>query len=146
MIFNIILIFLFVWMNLYSLANLTKLEKRFYEFDIESISFKQYLYYISKLIYWIWILFGLFTAPTVYFLILLSLPILKFLMFYLNKKLFKIFNVLIPFISIITLVVYFISYIKLFQILFCNNYKFISFFITPVYHSLPLIFILISHF
>ena len=114
MIFNTIIIFLFVWMNLYSLANLTKLEKRFYEFDIESITFKQYLYYISRVIYWIWILLSLFTALKAYFLILLSLPILKFTMFYLNKRLFKIFNVFIPFISIITLMMYFISYIKLF--------------------------------
>lgn len=114
MVFNTILILLFVWMNLYSLANLTKLEKRFYEFDIESIAFKQYLYYISKVVYWIWILFALFTTLKVYFFILVFLPVLKFLMFYLNKRLFKIFNVLIPFISILILIMVFISDIKLF--------------------------------
>lgn len=114
MVFNTILILLFVWMNLYSLANLTKLEKRFYEFDIESITFKQYLYYISKVVYWIWILFALFTTLKVYFFILVFLPVLKFLMFYLNKRLFKIFNVLIPFISILILIMVFISDIKLF--------------------------------
>jgi len=101
-------------MNLYSLANLTKLEKRFYDFDIESIKFKQYLYYISKVIYWIWILFYLFTTLKIYFFILAFLPIMKFLFFYLNKRLFKFFNVSIPFISILILIMFFISNIKLF--------------------------------
>ena len=108
MIFNTVLILLFIWMNLYSLANLTKLEKRFYEF--ETISYKQYFYYISKVIYWIWILFGLFTTFKIYFFILVCFPVLKFLLFYLNKGLFKIFNVLIPFLSIAILIMFFFKH------------------------------------
>ncbi len=145
-VFNIILILLFYWMNLYSLANLTKLEKRFYELDLESVGFKHYSYYVLRVSYFIWIVIGLFTSLKYYFLILLSLNIFKFLIYFVNKSLFKFFNVLNPFLVMIILSLLLFLNIKSFQIFFGYNNKLVTLFITPINHSFPFIFIFVCHF
>ena len=113
-IFNIILILLFFWMSLYSLANLTKLEKRFYEFDLEGVGFKHYLFYISRLLYFVWIVVGLFSNHYSFFLILFGLILSKFLIFYLSKKFYKFLNVFNPFIVMVILTILLFLNIKSF--------------------------------
>lgn len=108
------LIILFIWMNLYYLANITLLDKRFYEINTEAISIKQYIYYLSRVIYWFWVCFGIFGEYKIYFIFLILITFFKYLLFYINKRSFKIMNVVSTFISIIILILLFILNIKLF--------------------------------
>ena len=114
MILNTIIILLFIWMNLYYLANLTKLDVRFRQMDRESIGFVQYGYYISRLFYWLWIILSLFFNYDNYILLLFSLNSVKFLIYTISKRFYKIMNVVIPFVSIILLLIILLSNIKLF--------------------------------
>jgi hypothetical protein len=114
MIFNVILILLFIWMNLYYLGNLTKLDVRFSQIDKSSIGLVQYVYYFSRLSYWLWIILSLFLAYNNFIVLLFSFNVIKFLIYPFSKKFYKILNVITPFISIILLVIILLLNIKLF--------------------------------
>lgn len=104
-IFNIVLILFFFWMSLYTLSNLTKLDVRFYELDLESINFQQYLYYLLRFSYFIWLLFGLFSNFKIYFLVLFSFIIFKFFTYFISKKTYLFFNVVDNFLVIFILII-----------------------------------------
>lgn len=100
MIINILLTGLFIFMHLLTLANLSSTEVGP---GNSSLSRGDYLYYLLKLIYWTWLVVGLFLWSKFY-LVLFLLPLPNFLVFYLNLRLYRIFRVLVPFISILVLI------------------------------------------
>lgn len=102
----------FVWMNLYYLANITKLDVRFYEHDFSQSSVVAFIYYISKFLFWIWIIVGLIFIYKEFLwyglVVLSSLSLFKFPLFHLNKRIYRYYNVFLPVISILTLIITFI--------------------------------------
>lgn len=103
MIYYVVFPILFIWMNLYYLSNLTKLEVKFYQLEKSSISLTQYLYYITKIIYWVWLFFGFFSPIKTIITVILSFYLLKFIVYFVNRRFYKFINVFFPFLTIIAL-------------------------------------------
>lgn len=100
MIINILLASLFIFMHLLTLANLSSTELGPGK---TSLSGSDSLYYLLRVIYWIWLVIGLSLWTRLY-LVLFLLPLPNFLVFYVNLKLYRILRVLIPIISILVLI------------------------------------------
>jgi hypothetical protein len=101
--------FLFIWMNLFYLANITKIDIRVRENN--TFSKIHLFYYFTKILYWIWIFLGLF-LPT--FLInssIITMMIVKFISFHFSNKFYKLTNVIIPLLSSILIFSMFIYWI-----------------------------------
>jgi hypothetical protein len=95
-----ILSFLFIWMNLYYLANLSKLDVRFYTRDITKMDGTHLLYYNSRVFYWFWIAFGILTPFGNFFWTLIILGFIKFLVYHVNKSWYAIYRVILPILSL----------------------------------------------
>lgn len=96
---------LFIWMNAYYFININKLDIRFKYKDKSSLTKTQLFYYLTKVLYWIWIPLGLLTDQYHMFILLIILGGLRFPFYHINNKLFKIYNLLLPVISIIVIFV-----------------------------------------
>jgi hypothetical protein len=96
---------LFIWMNIYYILNISKLDIRFVNRDLDK---SHYFWYITRVLYWIWLLIGLFTDISNIFLINISLIVLKFVLYHLNIKLYKIWSLLLPIVNII--IIFYINY------------------------------------
>lgn len=99
---------IFIWMNLYYLSNLTKLDTRFYQKDLIQMSFKDLIYYLSRVLYWFWLALVCFLTSSFFIWSLIILNILRFPLYHLKFKFYKIYNVLVPLISILILISYII--------------------------------------
>lgn len=88
-----------------------QLDRRFKERDIMGMSKLDLVYYLSKVLYWIWIPIGVFTNQPELFYILFVLGFLKFPIYHLSKKTFGVYNAMYPAFSLITLIVIFISWL-----------------------------------
>ena len=104
---------IFIWMNLFYLANITKIDSKFYRKDIRDFSTVQLLYYCSRVFYLFWIIIGLSLSTYYFSLILISLFIIKILLYFTSQKIYRIFNILTPILSIVSMigcVIYYIMY------------------------------------
>ena len=107
-----LLSFIFIWMNLFYLSNLSKLDVRFYIRDVTKMSKIHFLYYITRVSYWFWIGFGVLTPNDNFFWILISLGFIKFIVYHINKSWYYIYKILLPLLSIgviASLIVYWIK-------------------------------------
>lgn len=89
----------FIWSNIYYILNRRALDSRFD--SKESVSKVQLVFYYSKLIYWIWLLIGLFTPLYTSFLILSGLSFIKFPLYHFNKKFYVYYIMILPLLNII---------------------------------------------
>jgi len=101
---------IFIWSNTYYLLNYNRLDKRFSQ--REKNSKIDLIYYITKVLFWIWVITGLFIDYNIMLLLITSFSILKFPLFYINKKWYNLLYRLTPPFYIISLL--YILYIKLF--------------------------------
>jgi hypothetical protein len=114
------LIPLFIWMNLFYLSNITKIDIRFHQIDLSKSNKTLILFYITKILYWMWIIFGIYLKLYTPVLILISLTIVKFLSYRFSTKLYKISNLITPIISIVLMTLIVLTYflnIKLISLL-----------------------------
>lgn len=108
--FFYIFLSLFIWNEIYYIRNKERLDKNFRNKDIESINKKDLFFYFTKVLYWIWIAIGLFSDMKVYFIILLSLIIIKFPLYHLrNKVYYMIYDNALPILSIIMISIIILS-------------------------------------
>ncbi len=98
-------------MNIYYIFKNKQLDKRFKERDIMNVSKMDIVYYLFKVIYWVWIPIGLFSSQSSLFWILLIIGFLKFPFYHLNKKLFSVYNDVYPVLCISTLITIFIYWL-----------------------------------
>jgi hypothetical protein len=87
-----LLIPIFIWSNLYYLFNLNKLTSVKYS----KLNFIDFLFFLTKVVYIIWLVYGYFTIYKPFIITILSITLLKFILYPLNKKLYKIWNVSVP--------------------------------------------------
>jgi hypothetical protein len=104
------LIPLFIWMNLFYLSNITKIDIRFHQIDLSKSNKTLVLFYITKILYWMWIIFGIYFKLYTPVSILISLTIVKFLSYRFSTKLYKIFNLISPIISIVVMILIVLNY------------------------------------
>jgi hypothetical protein len=96
---------LFIFKNIFYIFNKEKLDNRFYQNDIRSMSPFLFSYYLLSVIYPFWIIFGLFTDYENFFYILLLINLLKFPIYHINKILYTKYLTIYPILTIITLII-----------------------------------------
>jgi hypothetical protein len=97
-------IIVFIWNEIYYIKNKHRLSLNFKNKDIESTTVFDIFYYFTRLLYWIWLIVGIFTSLSPYFIILFSLVIIKLITFKSRKKsLYVIFDNIFPILSVFLL-------------------------------------------
>lgn len=100
----------FIWSEFYHLKNKNRLYVKFNQRYINGSSTTDYIYYITKLIYLLWIIIGLFSHLSHLFMIILLISSIKFLVMLLKSKKFNdIYDVISSIICISTLIYIFIK-------------------------------------
>jgi hypothetical protein len=94
---------LFILMNIYYLLNWSRLDKPFGERNKSSKL--DLVYYILKLISWFWIIIGLFSPEIEFFIILLSLGLIRVPVYHINKNWSRLLWRLTPPIHIIVMLI-----------------------------------------
>ncbi len=135
---------LFIFNTIFYLKNRLYLDSRADEKDLNDVRLSEGLYYLIVLIYFFWCLFGIILTDDITFIILSSIWFTKFIIFHINKKAYMVYNYLYPYMQIIFML--YILYTKFLQMMLGYDNKLITFFITPLNHSFPLISIFLSHF
>ena len=107
-----ILSIVFIFMNVYYMLKNKQLDKGFKDRDILGVSKLDLVYYLSKVLYWVWIPIGFFTNQPELFYVLFILGFLKFPIYHLSKNIFRIYNSLYPALSLIVLITIFISWLS----------------------------------
>jgi len=91
----------FIWNEIYYIQHKHRLNLNFKNKDIESTTKLDLVYYFTTLLYWIWLIVGMFSSLSPYFIILLTLGVIKFITFRTKKKtLYVIFDNLFPILSV----------------------------------------------
>ena len=102
--FFYIFLIAFIWNEIYYIKNKHRLSLNFKNKDIASITILDLAYYLTKVLYWSWLIIGMFTYLSPYFIILLSLVVIKLITFKSKKKsLYVIFDIIFPILSVFIL-------------------------------------------
>jgi len=75
---------IFIIMNIYYLINYKRLDKSFSERDRNSKL--DLIYYITKLLSWVWIIGGLFLENNIFYILLLSIGLIRIPLYHINKN------------------------------------------------------------
>lgn len=95
----------FIWNEIYYIRNGIRLNENFKNKDIQAITKLDFVYYLTKVMYWGWILTGmLFSSFHLYFLALFVFGFFKFLIYHVNQKSYIIYDKIVPVISILILI------------------------------------------
>ena len=90
----------FIWNEIYYIINKHRLSLNFKNKDLESTTILDLAYYLTKVLYWSWLIIGMFLSLSPYFIILFSLVIIKLITFKSRKKsLYVIFDNIFPILS-----------------------------------------------
>lgn len=96
---------LFIWNEFYYVKNKLRLDKNLKNKDIEMVTKSDVFFYFIRLIYWSFLILGLFTSMKVFFLILLSLRILQIPLFHIHRKTYIYYDNFLPVVSSILMVI-----------------------------------------
>lgn len=94
----------FIWNEAYYIFNKERLSNLFERKDVMGLTKVDVLFYLLRAIYWIWLIIGLFSGVT-YFWMLFAVGFLKFPLYHLNKKAYVIYNNISPILSMILIVI-----------------------------------------
>ena len=67
----------FIWNEIYYITNKHRLSLNFKNKDLESTTILDVVYYFTKVLYWIWLIIGIFSSLSTYFIILFTLVSIK---------------------------------------------------------------------
>jgi len=94
----------FIWNEIYYILNKHRLSLNFKNKDIESTTILDVIYYFTKVLYWIWLISGMFSSLSPYFIALFSIRFIKFITFKSKRKyLYVLFDNIIPVVSVLIL-------------------------------------------
>ena len=85
---------LFIWSNIYYVMNYDRLDKRFAERDRNSKV--DLVYYVTKVLFWIWLVVGLFTPMKYIFMIMMGIGLIRIPMYHISKNLTSVWFRLTP--------------------------------------------------
>ena len=85
---------LFIWSNIYYVMNYDRLDKRFVERDRNSKI--DLVYYVTKVIFWIWLVVGLFTPMKYIFMMMMGIGLIRIPMYHISKNLTSVWFRLTP--------------------------------------------------
>ena len=94
---------MFICNEIYYITNRDRLNQNFENKDIESIRKIDLVYYIIRVLYWGWLMYGIF-IPNIYYISLFTVGFIKFPLYHIDKKLYLIYDLVLPIISISLLI------------------------------------------
>jgi hypothetical protein len=103
---------LFFWMEIYYVYNKANLDTIIKNRDIEQTSMKDIIYYVSRLLFYIWLVVGCWSSQSSLFIFLTSLHLLSFPFYHLSRRLYIIWDNILPSISMIFMLIILIYKIK----------------------------------
>lgn len=106
------LIIIFFWMEIYYVYNKTNLDTIIKNRDIENTSMKDIFYYFSRLLFYVWLIAGIWSSQSSLFIFLTSLHLLSFPFYHLSRRLYIIWDNILPSISIIFMLIILVYKIK----------------------------------
>jgi hypothetical protein len=93
---------IFIWSEFYHIRHKDYLYIRLDKRDITNSSISDYIFYITKLVYIPWVLIGLFSKNSFYFLLIVLISSIKFLvLLFKSKKFTEIYDIVSSSICII---------------------------------------------
>jgi len=96
---------LFIFNEIFYVYNKTELDSLFADKNLSALSKLELVYYLLRVLYWVFLGLGLFSSHYILFLILIVFRFLKFPLFHINKKLYIVWNNILPIISIIMMLI-----------------------------------------
>lgn len=96
---------LFIWSETYLVFNKARLDSNYLKKDITSFNNKDIIYYFLRLVFFIWLVVGLWSSYPLYFLGILILNLLKFPLYHISKMGFAIYDNVLPSVNIFCMVV-----------------------------------------
>jgi hypothetical protein len=96
---------LFAFNEVYYVFNKTRLDISIKSLDVKSFSKFDILHYVLRLMFWIWIVIGLWSSQSEMFIFLGSLHLIRFPFYHISRKLYIIWDNILPSISIIFILI-----------------------------------------
>jgi hypothetical protein len=96
---------LFAFNEVYYVFNKTRLDISIKSLDVKSFSKFDILHYVLRLMFWIWIVVGLWSSKSEMFIFLGSLHLIRFPFYHISRKLYIIWDNILPSISIIFILI-----------------------------------------
>jgi hypothetical protein len=103
---------LFFWMEIYYVYNKPNLDTIIKNKDVQGTSMKDILYYFSRLLFYVWLVVGLWSSQSELFIFLTSLHLLRFPFYHLSRRLYIIWDNILPSISFIFMIIILVYKIK----------------------------------
>jgi hypothetical protein len=103
---------LFAFNEVYYVFNKTRLDISIKSLDVKSFSRFDILHYVLRLMFWIWMIVGIFSTQSTLFLFLTILHLIRFPFYHLNRKLYIIWDNILPSISFIFILIILVYKIK----------------------------------
>jgi len=94
----------FIWNEFYYIFNRKRLNTNFENKDIDSMRKMDLVYYSTRVLYWIWMIVGIFSGLPTLFLVLFILGFIKFPLYHISGKIYKVYENVLPFFSIVLLI------------------------------------------
>ena len=132
---------IFIYNNIYYLLNYKKIDTRFKDRSKNSIL--DLFYYITKIVFWIWMIIGLSTPMKSIYILMIIIGLIRIPIFHINNKLSSICYKLTPPIYIVILLYILINQFIINQTL--NFFKCSSVMIIKSYPFLLHQLIIVSH-
>ena len=100
-----ILALLFIWNEFYYTKNLELLNSKFKERELNSFTKLDMFYYLTRVLYCIWLVIGSLTIYHNYFLGIIALSITKFIIYPIGKTIYKPYDLFVSIGSAIGLLI-----------------------------------------
>lgn len=101
--FFYLLTFLFMWNESYYLNNRDNLNKKFSERELNSYSIFDVVFYFTRVLYWGWIIIGMFSDYSSYFYIMIGSSMISSGIFYISKKWYDVSDKIVSYVSLIVM-------------------------------------------
>lgn len=95
---------LFIWNEIYYIKNKIRLDKNFKTKSVEKMTKLDVFFYMTRVLYWTFIIIGLFSSLKLFFIIILVIRLIQIPIYHLNKKLFIYYDNFLPLICSLLLV------------------------------------------
>jgi len=107
-----LLLIIFAFNEVYYVFNKTRLDLNMKNRDVDATKSIDIGHYLLRILFWIWIVIGLWSSQSEMFMFLGSLHLLRFLFYHINRKLYIIWDNILPSISIIFIMIILIYKLK----------------------------------
>jgi hypothetical protein len=103
---------LFALNEIYYVFNKSKLDTNFKNLDVKSSTKLDITHYLLKIIFWVWMIIGIWSSQSSLFLFLTTLHLIRFPFYHLSRRLYIIWTNILPSISFIFILIILIYKIK----------------------------------